>query len=111
MCILHSSLALNVGSRISLDILPSRDCTLVPHKSHFIVVHDSLLNIKTGENDIPFSIPLNPPECCHRNEEVDFARICTDNFVSKGKGDFIGSDAEFPFYQDSKCANSFLRTF
>jgi len=107
----HSCSPQHVASRISVDVLPSRDCILMHGKSHFQAVQAPLLNIQTWENDIPINIPLNPLEHCHRNEEVEFAWNCTYDFVSEGKGDFTGSDVEFPIYQDFKCASSFLRTF
>lgn len=107
---LHSSSAQHTGSKISLDVLP-RGYTLMPDKSHFLAIKDPLLNVQERENDIPINIPLNPSEHCDRNEEVDFAGNCPDDFVSEVKGNFTGSDAEFPLFQDSKCANSFLRTF
>lgn len=108
---LHSSSAQHAGSRILLDILPSRGCASMPDQSHFVARKDPLLNVQTGENDIPNNIPLNPSEHCYRNEVVDFAANSTDDLVTKVKGNFSGSDAEFPLLQDSKCASSFLQTF
>lgn len=108
---LQSSSAQHAGSRILLDVLPSRGCTSMHDKSHFLARKAPLLYVQTGENDIPNNIPLNPSEHCYRNEEVDFAANCTDDFVSEVKVNFTGSDAEFPLFQDSKCASSFLRTF
>jgi len=83
----------------------------MPDQSHFVARKDPLLNVQTGENDIPKNIPLNPSEHCYRNEVVDFAANSTDDLVTKVKGNFSGSDAEFPLLQDSKCASSFLQTF